>query len=171
MVKKRNFWSIVLGTVVTFSLIASFMARTVQANDSPINLQATQEIRDFSERWNQMSATKNLEGMVALYASDTLWLPPNAARSTGTNEVRNTYGQLFKAPNMRLVHTTTKISVAESGELATEIGRYDVQLDTPQGQFKDEGKYMFLLSKVNGEWKIAADMFNSSVPLPQTTQE
>jgi uncharacterized protein (TIGR02246 family) len=170
MVGKRNVWSIVLGVIATFSLIIPATINSAQADISSANLQAIeQEIRDFSNQWNQMSATKNLEGMVALYASDTLWLPPNAAQSTGTDEVRNTYAQLFQAPNMQLVHTTTKISVARSGELATEIGKYDIQLDTPQGEFRDEGKYTFLLSKVNGEWKIAADMFNSSVLLRGTT--
>lgn len=168
MSKKRIFWPIILGTILTFSLIIGSMA-TSQVDVSSVNSHALeQEIHDFSTQWNDMSMTKNLEGMVALYAADTLWLPPNAVLSSGTTEVRNTYARLFQAPNMQLVHTTEKISVAQSGDLATEIGRYNIQLDTPQGLFKDEGKYMFLLSRVEGEWKIAADMFNSSIPLPQT---
>lgn len=171
MIKKRNFWGTILGALLSFGLITSSTVGFAQTNGSTVVQAAEQEIRDFSRQWNQMSATKDLEGMVSLYATDTLWLPPNAARSTGTSEVRNTYARLFRSPNVRLVHTTTKISVARSGELATEIGTYNIQLDTPQGKFRDEGKYMFLLTKVKNQWKIAADIFNSSVPLSQPTQQ
>ncbi len=40
-------------------------------------------------------------------------------------------------------------------------------MDTPQGKFKDKGKYFFLLTKVGGKWKIAADMFNSDTPVSE----
>ncbi|KJH69781.1 YybH family protein [Aliterella atlantica] len=122
-------------------------------------------IRNFSKRWNEMSATKNLSGMVALYATDTLWLPPNDARSIGTIAVRETYERLFQAQNISLVHTTDNIMVSKLGDMATEIGAYELSMDTPQGEFKDKGKYFFLLIKVDGEWKIAADMFNSDKPV------
>lgn len=124
----------------------------------------TETVRDFSKRWNEMSATKNLSGMVALYATDTLWLPPNDARSIGTKKVRETYERLFQAQNMSLVHTTENITVSKLGDMATEIGAYALSMDTPQGEFKDKGKYFFLLIKVGGEWKIAADMFSSDTP-------
>ncbi len=123
-----------------------------------------QSVRDFSRRWNEMSATKNLSGIVALYATDTLWLPPNDARSIGTDKVRETYARLFQAPSMSLVHTIEKIVVGQSGDMATEIGAYELIMNTLQGEFKDKGKYFFLLTKVGGEWKIAADMFNSNTP-------
>lgn len=123
-----------------------------------------QAIRNLSKRWNEMSATKNLSGIVALYAADTLWLPPNDARSIGTDKVRETYARLFQAPNINLVHTTEKIVVSTSGDMATEIGAYELSMDTPQGEFKDKGKYFFLLINTDGEWRIAADMFNSNTP-------
>lgn len=122
-------------------------------------------IRNFSKRWNEMSATKNLSGMVALYATDTLWLPPNDTRSIGTNAVSETYERLFQAQNISLVHTTDNIMVSKLGDMATEIGTYELSMDTPQGEFKDKGKYFLLLIKVGCEWKIAADMFNSDKPV------
>lgn len=121
-------------------------------------------VRDFSKRWNEMSATKNLSGMIDLYTADTLWLPPNDVRAIGINKVRETYARLFQALNTSLVHTTEKVVVSSSGDMATEIGAYELSMDTPQGEFKDKGKYFFLLTKVSGEWKIAADMFNSDTP-------
>lgn len=130
-----------------------------------MNQQEAQSVRDFSKRWNEMSVSKNLAGMLALYTADTLWLPPNDVRSIGTNQVQDTYARLFQIEQMTLVHTTEKIVVSESGEMATEIGAYELKMDTPDGEFNDKGKYFFLLTKVAGEWKIAADMFNSDTPV------
>lgn len=130
-----------------------------------IGINLTETVRDFSKHWNEMSATKNLSGMVALYTPDTLWTLSNEARSIGTNKVREIYKRLFQAQNMSLVHKTEKIAVSKSGDMATEIGSYELSTNTPQGEFKDRGKYFFLLNKVGGKWKIAADMFNSDTPV------
>ncbi|WP_009630436.1 DUF4440 domain-containing protein [Synechocystis sp. PCC 7509] len=125
----------------------------------------TENIRDFSKYWNEMSAKRNLPGIVALHTTNTWWLPHNDARSVGTNKVRETYERLFQAQNMSLVHTTENITVSKSGDMAAEIGAYELSMDTPQGEFKDKGKYFFLLTNVGSEWRIAADMFNSDKPI------
>ena len=61
------------------------------------------------------------------------------------------------------------IEVAESGDLAYEIGTYTMSGTSPDGTtWSDEGKYVEIFQNVNGEWKIATDIWNSDTPLPGT---
>ncbi|HCF29486.1 MAG TPA: ketosteroid isomerase [Cyanobacteria bacterium UBA11049] len=124
-----------------------------------------QAIHNLDMQWAEMVESKNASGMAALYTANALWLPPNDVQTSGTEAIQNFYTRLFQTPNLSLVHTTTKIAVSQSGEMAVEVGAYNISMDTPQGTFKDTGKYMFLLSKLDGEWRIAADIFNSDAPL------
>ena len=53
------------------------------------------------------------------------------------------------------------VAVAQSGELAVVTGTYHFVPDTLQAGHDDVGKYLSSWKKVNGQWRIAADMTNS----------
>ena len=50
--------------------------------------------------------------------------------------------------------------------MAYEIGTYTMGLDAPGGRVEDEGKYVVVWTRVGGDWKVAADIFNSNRPAP-----
>ncbi len=144
-----------------------FTAKTIRdflKNNAPrqsgTNPNAEQSVQDFTKRWNEMYAAKDLSGMIGLYAADTMWLPPNEPRSVGTEKVRETFSRFFQAPNSSLVRMPEKIVISKSGEFANVIGGFEFSADTPQGRFINKGKYVSLLAKVDGGWKIAADIYS-----------
>lgn len=116
---------------------------------------------DFDRRWQAMATAKNADGMAELYTADADWLPPNDKKSSGRNAVRAAYAKIFALPDFSLVHTPARHVVAASGDVAVEYGVYDFRAKINGADFKDTGKYMFYLAKENGEWRIAADIFNS----------
>jgi hypothetical protein len=66
--------------------------------------------------------------------------------------------------------TPTESSIA--GEQAFEAGTYSIvvkpgagQGATGKGSVVDSGKYVVVLKRVGGEWKIAYDIFNSNLPM------
>jgi ketosteroid isomerase-like protein len=66
-----------------------------------------------------------------------------------------------KNPTSRVEWTTDRVEVAASGDLASEYGTYSETNDTGEG---DQGRFVTVYRKVNGEWKVAADMSASTKP-------
>jgi uncharacterized protein (TIGR02246 family) len=103
-----------------------------------------------------------------LYAEDAIILPPNMPRGEGRDGVRGTFASLLApSPNPTLTLDTDKVIVAESGELATEIGRFAVSGTAPDGtEWQESGKNIRLWKNVDGTWQIVADAWNSDTPMP-----
>ena len=59
---------------------------------------------------------------------------------------------------------TDRVEIAASGDLAVEYGSYtDTGLGL-NGTETDKGKYITVYRKVNGAWRVAADIGNSTKP-------
>ena len=83
----------------------------------------------------------------------------------GRDAIRAVWTQLLGAPNLSLGWTPTSVEVAQAGDMAHEIGSYQLAMDGPNGRIEDDGKYVVVWRKWDGRWQVAADMFNSSRPL------
>lgn len=149
-------------------LLAPLTAAVVAACASvPVN-PATEEaaVRARSAEWNRAVTERNLEAVVALHAPDAIVMMPNMARATGHAGVRQTWQGAFGMGNMVLNWQPTRITVAGSGDLATEVGTYTMSFDTPQGRVNDAGGYITVWRKAGGTWLVESDIVTSSQPLP-----
>jgi ketosteroid isomerase-like protein len=69
----------------------------------------------------------------------------------------------MKIPGYSLTFSPTKICVAESADMAWEVGTFELKLNDAGGVSKSKpGKYVVTWKKVAGEWKVAADIFNTN---------
>ena len=50
--------------------------------------------------------------------------------------------------------------------MAADIGHYTFAFDTETGRFEDQGKTLVVWGKIDGNWQVMADMFNSNLPPP-----
>ncbi len=82
-------------------------------------------------------------------------------RSTGDR-----FRETFSAPATTHIRLVTE-SVEQSGDLAYEIGRYEITVLAPgeQPAVADQGKYLVVWQFQSERWEAMADMFNSSVPV------
>jgi uncharacterized protein (TIGR02246 family) len=119
-------------------------------------------IRELDRKWVEGIAAKDLDSTVAHYADDAAFLAPNASVSTGKVAIRAAWEGLLKSPGLSLTFGPTTIRVARAGDMAYEIGTYKIGMDAPGGRAEDEGKYVYVWTRVGGDWKVAADIFNSS---------
>ena len=112
------------------------------------------------------ASSGNVDGMMTTYASDAVLMPPNAPPQRGAAAIRQFWSGFVASGKVDL--KLTDDNVLQSGNLATEAGRYDVTI-TPQGgaPIHDNGKYVLTWQKRNGEWKAVYDIFNSDLPAPQ----
>ena len=135
---------------------------------------ATEErvIRDLDKKWVQAVAAKDTTAIANTYAEDANFLAPGAPRASGRAAVRQAWVGLLKSPNLVLTFEPTKITIASSADIAYETGSYRLGYDLPKPKrvkgrvakarrVEDTGKYVVAWKKVNGEWKVQYDIFNS----------
>jgi ketosteroid isomerase-like protein len=60
------------------------------------------------------------------------------------------------------------MKIVSRGHLAVSIGSYHLRLSLAEGRIEDRGKYMTVWRKIDGQWRVAADMINTDAQLPVT---
>lgn len=123
-------------------------------------------IRARSAEMNRAVTARNVVAIVAFHSPSAVVMMPNAPAMTGADAIRQGWQGMLAMPNLSLNWQPTRVTVAGSGDVATEVGSYTMSFDTPQGRINDAGSYTTVWQKVDGQWLIASDAVTSSQPLP-----
>jgi uncharacterized protein (TIGR02246 family) len=134
-------------------------------NGATVNAGADEQaIRGQVDRWLELVKAKDAAGIAALYAEDGVVMPPNAPIGKGRAAIQQTWASLMQTPGFALTFAPEQIVVSASGDMALDRGTYRLAL-APHGTAQtDTGKYVVVWRKIGGEWKAAADIFNSDLP-------
>ncbi len=107
--------------------------------------------------------------VVNFYADDAHLLPANAARADGKDAIRQVWVGFLSTPGLQMTVTPNTKLVSEAGDMVVDLGSYVMNWQDAKGQPTSEtGKYVTVFKKVNGEWKIVVDTYNSDMPAPGT---
>ena len=121
-------------------------------------------IRGNVDRWLQLVKAKDAAGIAELYAQDGAVMPPNAPIGKGRTAIQKTWASMMRTPGFGLTFVPEQIVVSSSGDMALDRGTYSLTI-APDGTMQtDTGKYVVVWRKIDREWKVAADIFNSDVP-------
>lgn len=124
-----------------------------------------QQIRELNRQWVEWVAAKDVKAIADLYAEDGLIMPPNATQAEGPEAVGKVWESITQLPEVAMSFEPTTIEIAQSGDMAYDIGTYSLSFAADQGQVEDEGKYVVVWVKEGDDWKVAADIFNTNQPL------
>jgi ketosteroid isomerase-like protein len=85
--------------------------------------------------------------------------------ATGKDAIQKTWVGMMGTPGFALTFEPTKIEVSRAGDLAYELGEYQMTMNDKQGKPQtDKGKYVVVWGKqLGGAWKALVDA-------PTTTQ-
>jgi uncharacterized protein (TIGR02246 family) len=122
-------------------------------------------IRGHVDRWLQLVKAKDATGIAQFYTEDGAVMPPNAPIGKGRAAIQQTWDSMMRTPAFDLTFAPEQILVSSSGDLALDRGTYRLTTESAGRQQTDTGKYVVVWRKVDGEWKAAADIFNSDLPL------
>lgn len=137
-----------VATLIVISAIAA-CAAPAPATDSS-------ELAATTEAWLSAFNAGDLDALTGLYAADAMLLPPNAAMERGSTAVRSAFEEMVAA---KLQAGFEILEVAVSGELGQKVGLYTVL--APDGSTVETGKFVELWRKVEGQWRLTTDIWNS----------
>ncbi|MDQ6802822.1 MAG: DUF4440 domain-containing protein [Acidobacteriota bacterium] len=144
--------------IVIAVLTLAACATTTQPGDAESAIR--QGDIDFAQRFGQSDAA----GVANLYAQDATIMPPNASAVHGREGIRQMWSGLMSTGKGNV--TLTSDNVMQSGDMAVEVGRYQFNF-TPNGAtaaIPDTGKYIVVWKRINGQWQIVDDIYNSDMP-------
>jgi uncharacterized protein (TIGR02246 family) len=126
-----------------------------------------QAVRALSKNWMELTRKHEYAACAALFADDGISYSMNHDPFVGPDAIKKHFTeQDAKSPKADVTWTTERVEVASSGDMAVEYGKYNVKGLGPNGTDSDEGKYLTVYRKVNGTWKVAADIGTSTKPAP-----
>lgn len=123
-----------------------------------------QAIRGQVDRWHELMKAKDAAAIAGLYTSDGAVMPPNAPIGKGGESIQKIWASLLETPGFELRISPEQIVVSASGDMAMDRGTYQLTVAPEGTAMTDTGKYVVVWRKVGGEWKAAADIFNSDLP-------
>ena len=122
------------------------------------------QINKLNAKWVAAFAQRDFAAIEALQAPDGLLLPSNSPAIEGPKAIVEVWKSWAELPNVEVTFGADRIEVSSSGDMAYDYGWYIFAFDTDNGRFEDKGKYIVVWKKVDGAWKVAADIFNSNLP-------
>jgi uncharacterized protein (TIGR02246 family) len=129
---------------------------------------AEAEIRQGDQEFFKAVKAKDAEAVANYYTSDAVSNPPNSPPLKGHDAILKYNQEFLKLPKLTMTGETELIGFSNDGTLGYNTGKYTVTFADPKGRtIKDEGKYLNVLRKVGGKWKVALDAFSSNLPPPK----
>lgn len=145
-----------------FAFLVPMAVGVVMAADMPAaNTDADkQQILKNDEAWLKAVATKDPQAIAAFYAEDGSILAPGMPIAKGRGAVEAAWKGLVGMKDFSLTFSSSLVEVAQSGDVAYEIGTYEVGYSTDK-PVDEKGKYVVVWKKAGDDWKVMADIFNS----------
>jgi uncharacterized protein (TIGR02246 family) len=140
---------------------------------APLEAQSsdTSAITAVSDAYVKATLAGDVKAIAALYTADALEMPPDEPAIKGreaiaahyTKELAELAKNKMKLSKFALKHTGTAVS----GDLAYDAGTYQQTLTSADGKPMDEtGKYVVLLKREGGAWKVSHAIYNRDTPPP-----
>jgi len=144
-----------------FTLALAACAASAPAPDLSAEADA---VRALSMRWLDLERSRDAAGVAALFATDGIIFRPQNEPVVGVAAIQEYMAAEYaNNPTGTVEWTTDRVEVAASGDLASEYGTYSESSESGAG---DHGRFLTVYRKVNGEWKVAADMSSTTRPAP-----
>ncbi|PTM97590.1 uncharacterized protein (TIGR02246 family) [Mycoplana dimorpha] len=145
-----------------FAFLVPLTIGVVMAADMPVanSDDGKQQIMNNDEAWLNAVAANDPKAIAAFYAEDGAILAPGMPIAKGRDAVEAAWKGFVGMKDFSLTFSPSLVDVAQSGDLAYEIGTYELGYSTDK-PVHDRGKYVVVWKKSDEDWKVMADIFNS----------
>lgn len=92
------------------------------------------------------------------YSDDAVYLEGNRPPVKGKQAIVKVLEDFTKLPQLKMNGATESIDFSDDGTVAYEVGNFTVEYADPKGKLvKGDGKYLLVLRKIDGRWKVVAE--------------
>jgi uncharacterized protein (TIGR02246 family) len=99
--------------------------------------------------------------VVSLYRDDAVEMPPCQPSVRGRAAIEQYYRKLFEGAPARITgFTLTHAETRVAGDVAYDVGTSRQTVSTPSGAVEETGKFLVLLKRTDGEWKVAYAIYS-----------
>ena len=126
----------------------------------------SEKIETINAQWIKAFEQRDFQSMQALFTPDSLLLSPNEPAVEGSEAVAEVWKSWADFNNVAFAWSTNRIDVSSSGDMAYDYGWYTFTFDSEGGRVENKGNHIVVWKKIDGTWKVAADIFNNDLPLP-----
>ena len=116
-------------------------------------------ILELEREWCRKLQEKDVDWIVNLFAKEGRQFPPGGDIVSGSAALRTAWETLANTDGLEMTWDSTEAHVAASGDMAYDFGAVTKKL--PDGHVQ-AAKYVIVWIRVAGQWKVAADIFNSN---------
>lgn len=117
------------------------------------------EIMELEREWCRRVQSGDVDWVVDHFAENGLQFPPGSGVVSGKENLREAWKALAQTEGFELSWAPTEAHVSASNDMAYVHGA--AKIKTPDGAVQ-AAKYVIVWVKEGGEWKIAADIFNTN---------
>lgn len=147
-----------ISALSTIAVIASLAMPALAETQAQAD--ARESLIAFNDRFNELAATHDAEGLIALYDEDALWIAPATPPAQGRDGVPRQTITFMSENQGELSHTVEGMFISDDGTLAVMTGVTRAAVES-QG-FQLEGSYVYVLERESEDapWQIVLDMFS-----------
>jgi ketosteroid isomerase-like protein len=146
--------------ILAAPLLASCYADTGGTAQPAVDTAAeAQAIMALEREWSSRFGEGDIDYIMSIHAANPVQLPPGAELVAGAEALRAAWQGMIDTEGLTASWEPTEAHVSTSGDMAYDIGT--AMLTTPDGTVQAM-KYMVVWVREDGEWKVAADMFNAN---------
>jgi ketosteroid isomerase-like protein len=148
-----------LATNILLSTFTIALLTTQSCQQAPKDI--TKEIQKAADHFSETFKSGNADAMADLYTANGVLYPPDSPPIRGSENIRAFWQAVFDAG---ITEAKLKTNSADGyGNHAIEEGEVSIFVGD---QMVGKENYLVVWHKVNNEWKLHQDMFNSSLPKP-----
>jgi len=130
-------------------------------NMSGFNVEAEKnKIKNFVEEVVEAENKGDVEASLAFYDKNVYALASGMKLMKGHNDLRGLYQEILK----NMVSNENKIidiKFSEGGDMCYLVASYHMVTRSPEGNVDEVGKYLAVLRKKAGRWKMEAMSYNA----------
>ena len=124
---------------------------------------AEAEIRAGDQVFFDGVKAKNAEVLASTYSPDAVSMPENSPPVKGHDAIKKFNEDFLKLPQVEMTGATDDVTFSDDGTMAYATGHYSASWADAKGKkVTEDGKYLNVLKKVDGKWKVVADAFSGN---------
>ncbi len=146
--------------LITLWLWGVATARAQTRGDEAIGETERQAIESTLLRYEKALNASDVEAVLKLYAPDGVFMPSGAPTAVGTEQLRGAYQHVFATIKLAIKFSIDEVVQDGDFAFARTVSRGTVTVLADDVTAPEENRELFVLQRLDGEWKITRYMFN-----------